>query len=46
MLEKIENGSCPMCGEKINIEDFKDPISIKEFKISDMCQKCQDKFFK
>lgn len=28
-----------------NFADFKDPINIKEYTISGMCQKCQDSFF-
>jgi len=44
-MENVKNRKCPLCGEKININDFKDPLSIKEFKISGMCQKCQDEVF-
>ena len=37
---------CATCGsKKIKPEDFKDDISRKEFKISLMCQVCQDKTF-
>jgi hypothetical protein len=43
-LEKIDQGLCPFCGEKIG--KFKDEISIREFKISGLCQKCQDETFK
>ena len=44
-LNKIEKGECPICGEVIVMEDFKDELSIKEFTISGMCQKCQDSIF-
>lgn len=45
ILAKIKGGKCPTCGEPINIADFKDALSIKEFNISKMCQKCQDSVF-
>lgn len=41
----VENRQCPMCEARININDFKDELSLKEFTISGMCQKCQDKIF-
>lgn len=34
------------CGKEVNIDkDFKDDISRKEYGISGLCQKCQDKIF-
>jgi len=45
MVEKVEIGKCPMCSKKIQKGDFKDELSEKEFKISGMCQKCQDSIF-
>jgi len=37
---------CVTCGsDKIKPKDFKDDLSRKEFKISTMCQKCQDSVF-
>jgi ssDNA-binding Zn-finger/Zn-ribbon topoisomerase 1 len=44
-VDLVENGKCPLCGEDINMESFKDDVSIKEFKISGICQKCQDSIF-
>lgn len=44
-FERIKKGNCPFCNEKIDKDEFKDPLSIKEFNISGLCQKCQDKFF-
>jgi len=39
-------GACVTCGsDKIQREDFRDPLSLKEFGISRMCQKCQDSVF-
>ena len=43
--ERIKEGKCPFCGETINMDDFKDDLSRREFEISGMCQKCQDDFF-
>ena len=45
-VKKVENCVCPMCNGKINFEsDFRDEVSFKEFKISGLCQMCQDNFF-
>ena len=44
-MDKVNQSKCPLCGEKINFDDFKDELSLKEFTISGMCQKCQDSFF-
>ena len=43
--EQITQEKCPTCKEKIKEEDFRDKLSKKEFSISGMCQKCQDKVF-
>lgn len=34
---------CPSCEQEIN--GFRDKLSKKEFQITDLCQKCQDKTF-
>jgi len=39
----IAAGNCVTCGGEA--KGFKDAISIKEYKISGMCQKCQDMTF-
>lgn len=37
---------CVMCGKgPFNREDFVDELSWREYKISGMCQDCQDTFF-
>jgi len=37
---------CPFCGTKIRgIRDFSDELSYKEYKISGLCQTCQDDVF-
>jgi len=43
--EAKEKGVCVTCGNKIKMEDFKDQLSIKEYEISGLCQKCQDDTF-
>lgn len=42
-LKLIEQEKCPIC--EGNIIEFKDELSKKEFKLSGMCQDCQDKIF-
>ena len=40
---KQDDKHCIGCGAEVKIpDDFKDSISIKEFRITGMCQKCQD----
>lgn len=37
---------CVTCGsDKIEDSDFRDRVSLQEFAISHMCQKCQDSVF-
>lgn len=44
--QRIKEGKCPFCGKNINVEnEFHDDLSRREFKISGMCQSCQDDFF-
>lgn len=45
-VEDYQNGICPFCKEKIITMDFKDELSRREYEISGLCQKCQDKTFK
>jgi transcription initiation factor IIE alpha subunit len=44
-MKMVENRRCPICGEKVNTNDFRDNLSVKEFTISGICQKCQDRIF-
>lgn len=39
----IQAGTCVCCNDKA--EEFRDEISVKEYKISGLCQRCQDVFF-
>lgn len=42
-METINQNKCPLC--KNPIGEFKNELSKKEYMISGMCQKCQDKIF-
>ena len=45
-IDNLESGKCPFCGStETTRADFRDEISWREFKISALCQKCQDKSF-
>ena len=39
--ENILKGLCPICNEPT--EQFRDELSLREYYISGLCQKCQDK---
>ena len=44
--KSIQKEICSLCHKKINPEiDFRDNLSLKEYRISGMCQECQDKIF-
>jgi hypothetical protein len=42
--ESIKTNVCSFCGEEAT--SFKDALSTKEYCISGMCQKCQDKIWR
>jgi len=44
-VDAVESGKCPTCNKPIDATTFRNDISLKEFKISGMCQKCQDNIF-
>ncbi len=35
-------GKCPFCYGEVEVKDFKDFSSLEEFRISGLCQDCQD----
>jgi hypothetical protein len=46
MCGLINTGAkCPSCKEMFDPEKLRDPLSKKEFQISGLCQKCQDRVF-
>ena len=34
------------CGKGVTFESFRDEINVRDFKMTGMCQECQDKFDK
>lgn len=43
---KLSNaGKCPFCRQEVQMKDFTDELSKKEYGISGLCQKCQDETF-
>lgn len=44
-VDRVKAGCCPTCGIKIDVAQFTNSKSRKEFDISGMCQTCQDRFF-
>ena len=36
---------CAICKQDVKFEDFRDELSIREYRISRLCQNCQDDFF-
>lgn len=44
-IDSVEKGLCPFCKKEIDFNGFKDELSRKEFKISGICQQCQDDTF-
>jgi hypothetical protein len=45
-VDAVEHGFCPFCKKPISMADFKDELSKREYRISGICQKCQNDFFK
>ena len=45
-VARVTEGLCPFCGRLVKDEDFTDDRSRREFGISGICQKCQDRTFK
>jgi len=44
-VEAVESSFCPFCKKPVTMEEFKDEMSKSEFRISGLCQKCQDEMF-
>jgi hypothetical protein len=44
-VKAVENGECPFCHIKVNIMDFTDEMSRREYSISGICQRCQNETF-
>lgn len=44
-VDAVECGFCPICKKPISTNEFTSELSKKEYKISGMCQKCQNEIF-
>ncbi len=44
-VDLVEEGCCPFCNRSVDENSFKDELSRREFKISGLCQACQDATF-
>ena len=44
-MDKVEKGLCPFCDKPVKEEDFTDRLSLADFKITGMCQKCQNETY-
>ncbi len=44
-VEAVEHGFCAICKKPVVMAEFKNELSKREYKISGMCQKCQDNIF-
>jgi hypothetical protein len=45
-VKKVEHGFCPFCSKPVSKDEFRDELSKREYKISGLCQACQDETFK
>jgi hypothetical protein len=41
----VEDCRCPLCTERVNEEEFRNEMFMKEFKITGLCQGCLDTVF-
>ncbi|AKB12177.1 hypothetical protein SAMN02910340_02005 [Methanosarcina thermophila] len=41
----VADCKCPLCADRVNTEEFKNEIFIKEFERSGLCQGCQETVF-
>lgn len=44
-VKLVQESKCTTCKRPIKEEDFRDVLSKKEYTVSGICQKCQDKVF-
>lgn len=45
LSENLKAGRCPICGCDNPRATIRDEISLREFRISQLCQQCQDENF-
>ena len=44
-MDRIEQKKCPFCVQSIDESSFRDDSSLREYRISGLCQRCQDETF-
>jgi hypothetical protein len=44
-MSLVRDKKCPLCESPIVMKDFRDNLSAREYKISGLCQACQDEIF-
>lgn len=44
-VEDVEAGKCPFCGKIVDVAEFKDELSRREWEISGLCAACQKEMF-
>ena len=44
-IKLVEERQCPICKKPTKESDFKDSLSRVEYRISGLCQTCQDEVF-
>jgi len=44
-IKLAEQKKCPFCKKSIDLNSFRDKLSLKEYEISGLCQECQDEMF-
>jgi hypothetical protein len=44
-VDLVHQGKCPLCRKEVDVREFRDGHSVREFLISRMCKSCQDGVF-
>lgn len=44
-VDLVNQSKCPFCATLVDPSKFKDELSFKEYKISGLCQSCQNEMF-
>ena len=44
-VDLVKEGKCPICEQPVNHGNFRDDEAREEFRISGLCQSCQDDVF-
>lgn len=44
-VKTVKKCICPLCEERVDEDEFRNEVFVKEFKSSGLCQGCQDTVF-